>query len=624
MNHRSALPAMVALFGLAGPGAAQLPVPRYPTPAETNEYRSERRVLITARDGVKLATDLYLPVGASGRLPTILIRTPYNKTTRGAEITAARFARRGYVVAVQDVRGKYESGGDFVLSGSDRQDGYDTIDWIVKQPWSNGKVGTYGCSYLGETQVTAASARHPAHLAMVPQAASNIAEIGTIFKGGVYRGGALELSSGADWLRGNGAKVRPVLLPAVDSARFAAAAPVFDLAPKPIAVDFVGLLQTLPMVTLLDRMKAAPSDWAELVSALPKSATAVDAGMIQPGDRFDTPALFIDSWYDYGPANTLRLFNRLRTEGASQRSRDHVFAVIGPTTHCAYERAAERTVVGHRDVGDARLDFLGLYLRWFDHWLKDAPAGLGDLPKLQLYVMGRNQWRGESEWPLARTVFTKYYLRSGGRANSRFGDGLLSTTAPAAAEPNDSYSYDPGTPVPSIGGPDFGANNPALPPGALDQAAVEARHDVLVYSTPPVEQGIEVTGPIRLELFVSSDALDTDFTGKLVDVHPDGRAFNVQEGILRARYREGFDRVVKMESGKVYRIEVDLEVTSNYFAPGHRIRLEVSSSNFPRFDRNLNTGGDNVTETTWRVARNTIHHNARYPSHLVLPVIPGR
>jgi putative CocE/NonD family hydrolase len=230
-------------------------------------------------------------------------------------------------------------------------------------------------------------------------------------------------------------------------------------------------------------------------------------------------------------------------------------------------------------------------------------------------------WRGESEWPLARTQWTKYYLHSDGRANSRFGTGTLSLTAPGDELP-DRYTYDPAIPVPSLGGPDWGASNPDMLPGAIDQSANETRHDILVYSTPPLEQGVEVTGPIQLVLYVSSDARDTDFTGKLVDVYPDGRAFNVQDGILRARYREGYGKKVFMEAGQVYQLTVDLQVTSNYFPPGHRIRVEVSNSNFPRFDRNLNTGGNNYDETTWVVAQNTIHHSARYPSHIVLPVIP--
>jgi putative CocE/NonD family hydrolase len=617
------LPGWLSLLATAaGVAEAQRPVSRFPWPAPRyTGQRVERNLFVPMRDGVKLATDLYFPEGAPGPLPTILLRTPYGKT--GGAGAALRFVGQGYAVASQDVRGKYESEGEFWPTGADKNDGYDTIEWIVRQPWSSGKVGTIGCSYLGETQLTAASARHPAHAAMVPQAGSNVMELAGVFKGGTTRGGAIELSSSADWLRTHGSKVRPVLLPNDDRAAFNRARATFTLQPRPPATDFIAMLRSLPLVGMLERMGAPPSDWDELVSSEPQSGVGKRIGFLQPDDRFDTPALFVDSWYDYGPANTLRLFRLLREQGLSERTRRNVFAVIGPTTHCAYERAAEHTVVGRRDVGDARFEFGGLYLRWFDRWLKGEENGVTDSPPLQLYVMGRNEWRGEAEWPLARTVWTRYYLHSDGRANSRFGSGLLTTTTPGN-QPADAYTYDPATPVPSAGGPDFGANNPDLPPGALDQTSLETRHDVLVYSTPPLERGVEVTGPIALKLFVSSDARDTDFTAKLVDVYPDGRAFNVQEGILRMRYREGFDRRVWMQPGQAYEIEIDLEVTSNYFAPGHRIRLEVSSSNFPRFDRNLNTGGNNWDETTWRIARNTVHHSARYPSHLLLPVIPER
>jgi putative CocE/NonD family hydrolase len=605
----------------AGTASAQRPAGRYPVPEGQYQRRTVSSVLIPMRDGVRLSTDLHFPDGAPTPYPTILLRTPYGKSGAGGVASISRFVAQGYAVAIQDIRGKYESDGEFAVTAPDRLDGYDTIDWLSRQPWSNGKVGTTGCSYLGETQITAAASRHPAHAAMVPQAASNATEMWSAYRGGIWRGGAIELSSGADWLRRFGAKIRPVLLPNADTAGFRAAVRSFNLAANPPEVDFVGMLRTLPLTTLLDRMSAPPSDWVDLISLAPGNPAGARFGFITAADRFATPTLLMDSWYDYGPTNTLRFFEHLRAGAASEATRRSIHAVIGPTIHCAYERATAQTVVGRRDVGDARFDVFGLQLAWFDRWLKGRTTALTDLPPLQIYVMGRGVWRGEDEWPLARTVWTNYYLHSDGRAHGRHGSGTLSTATPHQ-EPPDQFSYDPATPVPSTGGPDFGANSPDLPPGALDQSAVEMRGDVLVYTTPPLPTGVEVTGPVRLVLHVSSDAPDTDFTGKLVDVDPEGRAFNVTEGILRARYREGFDRAVRMSPGTVYRLEVDLEVTSNYFRPGHRIRLEVASSNFPRFDRNLNTGGNNYDETTWRVARNTIHHSARHPSYLILPIIP--
>jgi putative CocE/NonD family hydrolase len=285
------------------------------------------------------------------------------------------------------------------------------------------------------------------------------------------------------------------------------------------------------------------------------------------------------------------------------------------------ELATEHTMVGKRDLGDARLDFYGIYLRWFDHWLKGINNDVTKMPKVQIYVMGKNQWRGENEWPLARTQFTKYYLHSAGKANSRFGDGTLSTQ-PANNEPPDHFVYDPATPVPTAGGLPCCTEQYEAGEGSFDQSEVETRNDVLEYTTPVLEKGVEVTGPLQVVLYVSSSARDTDFTAKLVDIYPDGTAYNVQDGIQRVRYREGYEKKVWMSPGEVYEVKIDLQATSNYFGPGHRIRLEVSSSNFPRFDRNLNTGGNNYDETKWVVANNTVHHSGVHASYILLPVIP--
>jgi hypothetical protein len=276
-------------------------------------------------------------------------------------------------------------------------------------------------------------------------------------------------------------------------------------------------------------------------------------------------------------------------------------------------------MVGERDMGDARFDYYDLYLRWFEHWLKGVENKVTQRPKLLIYVMGRNQWRLENEWPLARTQFTEFYFHSAGRANSRLGDGTLTEVRPAKEQP-DYFTYDPATPVPTTGGALGALRGPAE--GPANQASIEMRHDVLVYTTPTLSRGIEVTGPLQAVLYVSSSARDTDFTAKLVDVFPDGSAYNLKEGILRARYREGFLRKVWMAPDGVYKVVVDLDATSNYFPPGHRIRVEISSSNFPRFDRNLNTGGNNFDESKWVTARNGIYHSDKFPSHLELPVIP--
>jgi len=331
------------------------------------------------------------------------------------------------------------------------------------------------------------------------------------------------------------------------------------------------------------------------------------------------PMLFMDSWYDYGTAETLAMFNQFQKKGLSKRTRNNQFIIIGPSTHCGYPYATEQTMVGERDLGDARLDFFGIQLDWYDYWLKGIDNGVTEMPKIQYYLMGKNEWRSADQWPLAKTTYTKLYLDSGGEANSRLGDGVLSFEPPQT-DIVDQFVYDPATPVPSLGGHTCctGTDTEA---GGYDQSAIEMRDDVLVYTSAVLEQGIEVTGPLKVVLQVSSSTVDTDFTAKLVDVYPDGRAFNIQEGALRMRHREGLSKKVLMTPGEVYEIELDLHASSNYYAAGHRIRLEVSSSNFPRWQRNLNTGGNNYDETEWQTATNRVFHTETKLSYVVLPVI---
>ena len=573
--------------------------------------------MVPMRDGVNLSTDLYFPEGLSGRLPVILIRTPYDKTAKWVTPSADMFAEQGYVVALQDVRSRFESEGqNFLENSAEPEDGYDAVNWLAAQPWSSGKIGTYGCSYLGEAQYEQAKLRNQHLLAMIPQNAGPL----RYHNFGITTGGALELAGSLRWHIENASKIHPRLPTDVPRSEFVQAAKYFDLNPIVPKVDYSSLFKSLPLLDMTDRVGAPPSHWQDIVSHESGDLWWEHLGYIKDTDRFDVPALHVTSWYDLGAAQTIELFQLLRTNAESTRGRDNQFIIISPTTHCKSEQVTDHTIVGQREVGDAQFDFYGLYLRWFDHWLKETDNGVTKIPHVQYYVMGKDEWRSAEEWPLPHTVFTNYYLHSGGQANSRFGDGTMSPKPPDR-ELSDHYTYDPMTPVPSVGGPQCCTGKEA-PAGSYDQSEVEARNDMLVYTTPVLEQGIEVTGPIRAVLYVSSSARDTDFTAKLVDVCPDGTGYNVQEGILRARYREGLDRKVWMNPDGVYKVEVDLEVTSNYFGSGHRIRLEISSSNFPRFDRNLNTGGNNYDETKWVVAKSTIHHSKQYPSHVVLPIIP--
>ncbi len=332
---------------------------------------------------------------------------------------------------------------------------------------------------------------------------------------------------------------------------------------------------------------------------------------------FNTPGFCFVSWYDVSSSPNIELYNHVRKNAKDPKVRDSQYLVIAPTLHCAYTRATENTIVGERSVGDARLDYNELIYGWFDHWLKGEP--LKDMPKVRYYTMGSNKWQTSDVWPPANTVMTPYYLDSKGQANTLNGNGKLVSKKPSKDNP-DSFTYDPMNPVLSHGG-NVCCTGTAIQGGAYDQQEMEKREDILVYTTEPLAEGVEVSGFIESTLFVSSDAKDTDFTIKVIDVYPDGKAYNLDETIQRARYREGYEKEVFMEQGKVYKVELTPMSTSNYFEKGHRIRIEISSSNFPRFDRNLNTGGKNFDESEGKIAHNKIHHASQYPSSIRLPIV---
>jgi len=584
-----------------------------------HELRLKRSVMVPMRDGIKLSTDLYFPADAGEKLPVIQIRTPYNKKGyRRKGSIAYSMAGLGYVVAVQDMRGRFESQGDYTVSKADVDDGYDCVEWLAVQEWSNGKVGSYGCSYLGENQIMMARARPPHLACMIPMAAGGVIP----HKGfGLSWGGVNKITAGFGWFLQAGSKI--FLRPPRDASDdfWARYGDHFEPGPKEKEVDFQQMWNTLPII---DMMKAAGmpyTDWEDFVSHGPGSGYWVDMGYVVETDRFDTPALHINTWYDECTPETLYEFNIMRRNALSDRGREHQYVIMGPQAHCEFmHNMSENTYIGDMYVGDTRFDFEGIIKKWFAYWLKGIESDVLSMPRVQYFLMGMNEWRSADEWPLAGTDFVKYYLQSDGGANSRYGTGVLDTRMPDDEKP-DRFTYDPGSPVPSLGGPVCCTDTPDAAPGAYDQSEIEMRHDVLVYTTPVLAEGLEVTGPVELVLHVSSSARDTDFTGKLVDVYPDGTAFNICEGILRARYREGWGKKVFMESGEVYRLSVDMSATGVFFKKGHRIRLEVSSSNFPRFGRNLNTGGKNYDETEWIVAENTVHHSEEHPSYLMLPVI---
>ncbi|WP_157579321.1 CocE/NonD family hydrolase [Spirosoma montaniterrae] len=590
----------------------------------------EQKVMMPMRDGVRLATDIYRPK-TDGRVPIIFSKTPYNFNNWGDGEqrannyqTALDAVKRGYAYVVQNERGKFFSEGEWDILGSPTTDGYDAFSWMAKQPWSNGKIGTLGCSSTAEWQMAVAALDHPAHAAMVAQGfGAGVGRVGGFMEqGNWYRGGAQQMLFTA-WLYGTqvDAMARPVFPKAATSEDLARVSRFYDLAPEMPKVDWAQGLRHLPVQDIIKNANGQRGVYDKMIVRKPNDPDWYKGGLYHDNMPFGVPSFWFASWYDVSTGPNLALFNHVRKNAVDEATRNAQYLVIAPTLHCAYKRATANTVVGERSVGDARLNYDDLTYGWFDYFLKGETAkDPAKMPRVRYYTMGSNKWQTSETWPPANAQMTTYYLSSGGRANSLYGDGKLLATPPAATEKPDAFTYDPAFPVPSYGGNVCCTGN-AVQGGAFDQHQMETRQDILVYTTEPFAEGVELSGNIETTLYVASDAKDTDFTVKLVDVYPDGRAYNLDETILRARYREGFDKAVMMEKGKVYKLTLSPMATSNFFAPGHRIRIEVSSSNFPRFERNLNTGGNNYDETKGIVAHNQVFHTAKYPSQVRLPLV---
>ncbi len=597
----------------------------------------ERKVMIPMRDGVRLQADIYRPRDAGVKAPVVLSRTPYNfnwwdlRSAMPRDVGAALDAvRRGYAYVVQNERGRFFSEGEWDILGPPLTDADDTFSWLAAQPWSNGKVGLIGCSSTAEWQMAAASRGHPALGAMIPQGyGAGVGRVGRWYEqGNWYRGGAVQMLFIA-WLYGVQDAQRPMLPATLSRADLERVSTYWDLAPQRPPVDWAQALRHLPVQDILKAVNGPVGPFADavdqgtggrMIQRAPNDPAWYRGGLYHDDMPITVPGYWFMSWYDVSVGPNLALFNHARTHGAPA-VRDQQYAVIAPVAHCAYKRATENTVVGERSMGDARLDYDAMTWAYFDRFLKGEANGLLDtLPRVRYFTMGLNRWQASESWPPKDAYPVTYYLTSGGRANSRRGDGRLVPQAPRTVA-RDTFTYDPMRPVPSYGGNVCCTGN-AVQAGSLDQQRMEERPDILVYSTEPLQEGVEVSGPVEVTLFISSDRRDTDFTVKLLDVYPDGRAYNLDETIQRVRYREGYDKEVFMEAGTVYEVTLGPLNTSNLFMPGHRIRIEVSSSNFPRFDRNLNTGGRNNDESVGLVARNAVHHGRGMPSRITLTVVP--
>ncbi len=580
--------------------------------------------MMPMRDGVRMATDIYLPKDASGPLPTIFWKTPYNyNKLSGPWLTVIEAAlEQGYAFVMQNERGKFFSEGTWELLGLPRTDSYDALTWIAGQSWSNGRVGTLGCSSSAEPQMALAAMNHPAHAAMVPMSpGAGIGRVGKFYEqGNWYRGGAEQMFY-LPWLYPvqltEGPKF-PSDLSDEDRLRLST---YFDLAPSMPPIDWAKLIWHLPIGEAMLEANGPKGIYAELFARKPNDEGWYQGGLYHDDEDIGVPALWAFTWYDFSISPNLALFNHVSETAPDPEVRDNQYVVIAPGLHCSFFRNESPLTVGEQEMGNIDFDYMGMIFGFFDKWLKGDDSNFpADTPKVQYFAQGANEWRSAEVWPPATAQPVTLYLQSDGHANSLFGDGRLTWDAPGEDGGFDAYTYDPATPVPSLGGGICCIGN-AVEGGSFDQRGIEARADVLVYTTEELSADVNVTGYVEVTLYVSSDARDTDFTIKLIDVYPDGRALNLDETIQRARYRDGYESEVFMEDGGIYEVTLSVLSTSNVFRAGHRIRLEVSSSNFPRFSRNLNTGGDNYNESEFVVAHNVIHHSADYASRMVLPVI---
>ncbi len=588
----------------------------------------DQKVMMPMGDGTRLATDIYRPK-TDKPVPIIFSRTPYNfNTYRNGQLStrtlrsAYEAVKRGYAYVVQNERGRFFSEGEWNILGTPLTDGYDALSWMENQNWSNGKVGTIGCSSTAEWQMAFANMNHPAHAAMIPQGyGAGIGTVGDFHEqGNWYRGGAGQMLF-TSWLYSTQQDpLAPKLPKGISQEDLLRLQRFYDMAPRYPRVDWAEALQHLPIQDIIKNVNGPKGIYEEMITRKPNDPKWYEGGLYHDDMDFGVPSFWFVSWYDVSTGPNLALFNHVRENASDPEIRDNQYLVIAPTLHCGFTRATENTVVGERSVGNATLPYDEMVYGWFDFWLKGEQNNITEeLPRVRYFTMGSNEWQTADQWPPKNAKMTTYYLNSNGNANSRKGDGSLLTKRPNKDAP-DTFTYDPMNPVPSYGGNVCCTGN-AVQGGSFDQQEMELRDDILVYTSEPLKEGIEVSGFINSKLYLSSDVKDTDLTIKLIDVYPDGKAYNLDETIQRVRYREGYNKEVFMEEGKVYEVNLTPMSTSNYFKKGHRIRIEISSSNFPRFDRNLNTGGNNYDETEGVTATNSIHHSKKYPSQIVLPIV---
>ncbi len=578
-----------------------------------------RSIFIPMRDGTRLSTDFHIPLGATLQLPLVLVRTPYGKNfSRGA--LPQILPEQGIIYAVQDVHGRNESEGEFLAyTGQDREDGHDTVSWLAGRPWSNGSIGAMGSSYTGETAAKLAATMHPAHKCNIIM--FDGAYAGGHSRNGAYlQGGVVMLRMLFDWFRNYVPKISYGPPAHIDREAWFQSdwASAYALQPVALApVDMDAQLLTLPVDTMLDRCASPPSEFADMMrrSADPGDPYWAAQGYLTEADHFHTPSLHISGPLERGGSgpDNFRLF---RSNGIDASTRDNQYLLFTPAPHSQYHMSSEHTLYGARDFGDTRLPYYRMIVDWFGHWLRgDAPTHRA-WPPVRYFTVNSNRWQTAQDWPPEDAKPVSFFLASDGGANTRLGNGRLVPASPGTAA-SDGFRYDPANPTPDQ--PPATARD-SLGGGYAYRSTIELRDDVLVYTSEPLSEALEVAGFVSVTLHVSSSAPDTDFAAVLVDVDPEGRALHVTHGQARMRYRAGQDRKLWMKPGEIYPVTIDLWHAAITFPAGHRIRLDIASSHFPFFDRNLNTGGDNYTDTHFDIADNRVHHGGIHASALVLPV----
>jgi putative CocE/NonD family hydrolase len=572
------------------------------------------------RDGARLDTDVYLPA-ATGRFPVVLIRTPYETEITASPAFLNRLIEAGYAIVEQHERGRFLSEGEMRMLGRADEDGWDTLDWIAAQGWSNGRVATYGCSSSAENQLKLASLAHPAHKAMIAYSAGvGVAQAGRFREQGNFWRGGVWQQGWANYFFEEMPIAWPQLPRGLSDAERQTLSKSFAIENGSVEIEAEVYDKARMHLPMIDMAKAANAPDTELEEYLQRGPSHPDwdDDRVTDADVIKVPGLWAEALYDISARSTVAFFEKTRKDNPSGRQA----ILITNGQHCAFGRETAATKNGDRDMGDARFDYTGRQIAWLDRWLKDNGAAPVATSPITVYIAGVNRWAEFDAVPWAgRDPSRVFYLSSEGRANTVNGNGRLLDAPPTAAS-TDTFTYDPARPVVAHGGEISGVgSDQESNDGAYDQRAIEAREDVLVYTSAPLAEDVAVFGYVESELFVGSSAPDTDFTVKLVDVAPDGTAWNISDTIQRMRYREGDEKQVFMKAGETYRITPPPMLVANVFLKGHRVRIEVSSSNFPSYARNLNTANDPYTSTEVAVARNTVAGGAGRLSKVTLPVV---